>query len=281
MSQPFPKAPDAPLDKIEWRVDGQPYERNGKYIARFVPYLSRAIVADLMDQWVGPLNWRERYQPGELAGKPVVWATVEVYNPETGEWIARHDVGKPSNFEGEKGSVSDAFKRAASLGFGAGRNVYDLPVLWAPCDKNKKGQAVPNNETLPAIKRQLKSAGYNDAGGRVGVSVADGGEDVGEEVEAPAPKKGTATPIRKNDPEDPFALDGTPISKRTLKNLAIAWSRVVERGIFTEEELRSNLQKKYGVESRKDLTEDAGMKITKALNAKLAEFSGAAEEVSE
>lgn len=189
-------APSVPLDQIEWRVDGPPASaRSGSgHVSRFVPYIDAAIVARLLDEWVGPGRWSDEYHPGELAGKPVLWCHLSI-EVSPGEWVTKRDVGKPSNFEAEKGTVSDAFKRAACLKWGVGRNVYDVPGdLWAPCrtyTSNGKTHAAPNAETIPALIKQLTERGYSTEGVRVG-----GGA---EEQAADAPTEGTAEPQGDDD----------------------------------------------------------------------------------
>lgn len=151
-------APDAPLAAVEWRVDGKPQGAK----ARFVPYLNAPTVARLLDQWVGAGNWKDDYEPAVGKG---LWAVVSVRVGD--EWVSKKDIGVPSNFEGEKGQVSDAFKRAACLKWGVGRNVYDLPTLWAPCRVDQKGNAWPTDDTLPHITKQLKALGIEADGGTV------------------------------------------------------------------------------------------------------------------
>lgn len=189
-----PKAPPAPLSDVEWRCDGKPNERNGNWSSRFVPYLDAATVAGLLDEWVGPARWRDSYEPGTIAGNFVLWCYLDVHFDELG-WVRRSDVGKPSNWEAEKGCVSDAFKRAASLKWGVGRNVYDLPTLWAPCSvyKNKKGEDVAQatGATLPAILEQLRKLGFEAEGGRVEQPPAGVDMETGE-VTAPPPDRSSA-----------------------------------------------------------------------------------------
>lgn len=166
------KAPPVPLDQVEWRVDGKPSEarQGGGHVSRFVPYIDASIVARLLDEWVGPGRWRDEYHAGELAGNRVLWCHLSI-EVRPGEWVTKIDVGKPSSYEAEKGNVSDAFKRAASLKWGAGRNVYDLPGdLWAPCrtyTTNKGTFALPNADTIPALIRQLKERGFDTSGVKV------------------------------------------------------------------------------------------------------------------
>lgn len=211
-------APLAPLELVEWRIDGTPSQaRNGQgMVARFLPYLDAAAVAELLDEWVGPARWRDEYEQVDLAGRSVLWCHLSILDPETGEWVTKTDVGVASTFEAQKGLVSDSFKRAACLKWGAGRNVYELPNLWAPCrswTSNGKTQGAPNNETLPAILKQLNERGYNAEGSRVG-----GGDEPSAEQPSHAgnPSPGAADGEGAAPSESPRqGSDGAPSSEAT------------------------------------------------------------------
>lgn len=152
-------APDVALSDVEWRVDSDPYDRDGKKICRYVPHIDARVAARLLDEWVGPENWEDRYEPCTLVGKEALWCELSVKIGDA-PWVTKRDVGVPSNFEAQKGLVSDAFKRAASVKWGVGRNVYSLPTLWAPCDVGGNGKARANKDTKPELMRQLKARGF-------------------------------------------------------------------------------------------------------------------------
>lgn len=162
-------APCVPLDKIEWRIDSEPYERNGKTTARYVPYVDAVTVAGLLDEWVGPFGWRDEYETGIVAGKEAMWARLSIFCD--GDWITKTDVGVPSNMEAQKGAVSDAFKRVACLKWGIARNVYEMPTVYAHCrtftSQGKTKAAADGQRTLDDIAAKLKDLGYSETGGRV------------------------------------------------------------------------------------------------------------------
>lgn len=182
--KPAQPAPDAPLDLVEWRVDSKPFERDGSHRCRYVPYLDAARVATLLDQWVGPDRWRDIYEPAEVAGQTVLWCHLEIRFGEV--WVRKSDLGTPSNMEAQKGLVSDAFKRAAILKWGVGRNVYMLPTLWAPCDVDSKGNARPNRETSRSIRDSLHQRGIT-ANAHVRDEDATGGTEGSGEHSGPVP----------------------------------------------------------------------------------------------
>lgn len=66
-----------------------------------------------------------------------------------------------------KGTVSDAFKRAASLKWGVARNVYLLPSLWAVCKVSSSGgkdRALPDPASREDLLEQLTSLGWEHDG---------------------------------------------------------------------------------------------------------------------
>lgn len=236
------QAPHAPLELVEWRVDGKPKHDgrpNGGWTARWVPYLDAAAVGNLLDEWVGPAGWRDRYEHEVFpSGKAVLWCHLSVRDPATGEWVTKSDIGLPSSFEPEKGQVSDAFKRAACLRWGAGRNVYELPNITAPCNAseyNGKTYTFPNDQTLPAILAELKRRGFEAEGSRVGgddssseqpaqaTTPASGGAADGEGGAAPA----------AGDPQPPNAgapsSDTTALEAEKRNNIGDLFKKVPEQ----------------------------------------------------
>lgn len=192
----LPVAPSVPLEKVEWRVDSKPWSRGGQSWCRFVPYIDARDAALLLDEWVGPGNWRDDYEEGQLFGKPVLWCRLSIL--VAGEWITKIDVGVPSNMEAQKGAVSDAFKRAASVKWGVGRNVYELPTMRAPCKvkvdpRTEKQVAYPSDESVPSIVEQLREAGWDADDARVAPGdtepVADDGEAANPPEAAPSGEK--------------------------------------------------------------------------------------------
>lgn len=84
----------------------------------------------ILDETFGVMGWRDSYQSinGEL------FCTIEVWDAEKSQWIAKQSNGTPSNMEAEKGRASDAFKRAGFM-LGIGRELYTAPFIWVPADK--------------------------------------------------------------------------------------------------------------------------------------------------
>lgn len=84
----------------------------------------------ILDETFGMTGWRDSYQGinGEL------FCTIEIWDAEKSQWIAKQSNGTPSNMEAEKGRASDAFKRAGFM-LGIGRELYTAPFIWVPSEK--------------------------------------------------------------------------------------------------------------------------------------------------
>lgn len=148
-------APPIPLNLVRWRQDGKP--QPGKD-ARWVAYIDARHAAAALDDWVGPLNWKVEYSPPEVwKDDRVMWCHLSILGSQ-GEWITKSDIGTESNFESDKGLVSDAFKRAA-VAWGIARNIYELPQMWA------------KNEA--EIERKLETGGYDSGPDRDPILVSE------------------------------------------------------------------------------------------------------------
>jgi len=208
MTEPFSMPPDCPLDEVEWRADSEPYQRGGGLQARWVPHLTYAICAELMDQWVGPNNWRiDGYKPSSWADGGLV-CQVSVRFAGDDEWVPRQGAGDvPGGQHSVKGAETDAFKRCVGRSWGCGRNVYKLPTLYAPCGsyqaRSGKSVATMIDTTVPALVKQLKQLGF-DPGEHVKVA-ADGHSQDDTTVEAPTTTAGAeaATPPVPASPSEP------------------------------------------------------------------------------
>lgn len=109
---------------VKWRVGRQ--SRDGKKAA-LLAYVDARSVQARFDGVVGKENWSVTYVPFGDTGAVMATVSVRINN----EWVSKSDIGSPSNVEREKGAVSDAFKRA-SVAWGVGRHLYDLPETWRP-----------------------------------------------------------------------------------------------------------------------------------------------------
>ena len=81
----------------------------------------------ILDETFGLFGWKRSQQciDGNL------YCTVAGYDKETGEWVAKQDVGTMGYAEKEKSQASDSFKRAC-FNWGIGRELYTAPFIWVP-----------------------------------------------------------------------------------------------------------------------------------------------------
>ena len=84
----------------------------------------------ILDETFGMFGWKRSHQ--SIDGN--LYCTVEIRDRETGEWIAKQDVGTTGYAEKEKSQASDSFKRAC-FNWGIGRDLYSAPFIWIPASK--------------------------------------------------------------------------------------------------------------------------------------------------
>ena len=243
---------------VEWRVDGQIDNGGG---CRVVPYLDAPTVARYLDGWVGPFNWRDEY---EAVKQGALWCHLEVREPGSDEWIRKTDLGTASNFEPDKGIVSDAFKRVAMRKWRIGANVLDLPNIrlqrgqFDTYESKGKTHARLSKKSQEAIMRQLQAQGYTDAAEHARVNTK--GEDArsergaaddvvtGEVSGEPAPSAPTPTPPAVNGA--PTDQSSPPITNPQVKAIH---TLTTNNGI-DDPTYRAVLFDQFGVRSSKDLT---------------------------
>lgn len=154
--------------QVSWRI-GQVAKDGSK--ASALAYIDARDVMHRLDEVVGQDNWRDEYR--EVLGRLVCRLHIRIND----EWVYKEDGAGDTNMEGEKGGLSDAFKRAA-VKWGVGRYLYALPIKWCEIDQYKKFVTVP---TLPSwatpegfdktMKARLRSAGETESGKSVKKSV--------------------------------------------------------------------------------------------------------------
>lgn len=118
-----------PADMIEWRVGS-----TNKDKTKGLPlcYIDARAVMDRLDSICGPDGWQCNYTSG-VNGSIV--CNLGIQMPD-GSWLWKADGAGATDFESEKGALSDAFKRAA-VRWGIGRYLYDLKAPWVPLESGK------------------------------------------------------------------------------------------------------------------------------------------------
>ncbi len=131
LREPFPP------DRISWRVGSTTADKSrGMALA----YIDARDVQDRLDAVCGPSGWQCRY-PHANDKKTVCEVGVKIGD----EWIWKADGAGDTDFEAEKGALSDAFKRAA-VRWGIGRYLYDVDAPWVAIEPAGKSFKIKESE---------------------------------------------------------------------------------------------------------------------------------------
>ncbi|HEX6978283.1 MAG TPA: Rad52/Rad22 family DNA repair protein [Alphaproteobacteria bacterium] len=140
-----------PADRVSWRVGSTTADRKrGMALA----YIDARDVMDRLDEVCGPENWQCRYPHAN--GKTVCELGIRIGD----EWIWKADGAGDTDFEAEKGALSDAFKRAA-VRWGIGRYLYDLEAPWVDIEASGRSVRIAAHETAKLqdlLTRRMKRA---------------------------------------------------------------------------------------------------------------------------
>lgn len=131
---------DRPFDPsaISWRVGATNGEKT-KGIA--LAYIDARDVMERLDNVCGPENWQAIYSN---AGNNKTCCQIGI---KCGEWVWKANGAGETDFEGDKGAFSDAFKRAAVL-WGVGRYLYGLESPWVEIEARGKSYAIKKTEQV-------------------------------------------------------------------------------------------------------------------------------------
>lgn len=118
-----------PREAVSWRA--QNVTKDGDK-ALALAYIDARDVMNRLDDVCGPENWEDAYVE---TAKGRVIATIRIRVGD--EWISKSDGAGDTDIEGDKGGISDAFKRAA-VKWGVGRYLYDIKSPWVPCQSYER-----------------------------------------------------------------------------------------------------------------------------------------------
>jgi hypothetical protein len=126
-------------------------------------YMDARAAAMLLDEAVGPMNWKCSYR--DINGK--MYCDVSIWDADKKEWVSKENVGTESNTEAEKGEASDALKRAVAT-WGV-RELYTSPFMWIPKEQLKhhekkdwNGKAVwKSNDKFAVTDIEIEINGYS------------------------------------------------------------------------------------------------------------------------
>lgn len=141
-------------------------------------YKDARVDQKILDETFGVFGWKRSHQciDGNL------YCTVEILDRETGQWVAKQDVGTTGYTEKEKSQASDSFKRAC-FNWGIGRELYSAPFIWIPAARAgiwQKGDRYYSNEhfSVSAISyndsREIASLEIKDSHGQTVYSLGQG-----------------------------------------------------------------------------------------------------------
>ncbi len=145
LRQPFSE------EDLEWRVQ-QDWVKEGRYLAKVLPYVSARALQERLDEVVREENWMDEYRvvnyidtardPETRERKRVestgIICRLTIIDPENGKQFVGENGAGCTDFESLKGGISGAFKRVCASRFGMGRYLYyiDMDHCWAvPADK--------------------------------------------------------------------------------------------------------------------------------------------------
>lgn len=134
---------------VSWRV-GPTNREKTKGMA--LAYIDARDVMRRLDDVCGPENWQDEYPWSD--GKRVV-CRIGVRIGD--EWIWKTDGAGDTDTEGEKGALSDAFKRSA-VKWGIGRYLYDVDSPWVAIQQLGKSYVISDSE-FPKLRARLPRAG--------------------------------------------------------------------------------------------------------------------------
>lgn len=135
-------------------------------------YKTARVDMNILDQIVGPLNWKCFYH--DVKGN--LYCEISIYDSDKQEWVSKEDCGIESREDGEgnqrKGEASDAFKRAG-FKWGIGRELYTAPFTFIHCATKQKSDGRSYEMTNPFARFNVKSIGYDDSGRINVLSICD------------------------------------------------------------------------------------------------------------
>lgn len=122
-----------PIESVHWRVGStnrKAYDSGKTKARRGMPlaYLDARDVMDRLDAVCGPEGWQDEYID---AGNGATCCSLSIL--VDGKWVSKSDGAGRTDYEGDKGQFSDAFKRAA-VKHGIGRYLYGFDTGWVDLD---------------------------------------------------------------------------------------------------------------------------------------------------
>ncbi len=222
-------------------------------------YKDARVDQKILDETFGVFGWKRSHQciDGNL------YCTVEIRDRETGEWIAKQDVGTTGYAEKEKSQASDSFKRAC-FNWGIGRELYTAPFIWIPASNvqiQRKNDKYYCNENF-----HVASIAYNDLREIAGFSITnDKGDCIYEWksiAKETADTKGAEkkNPTKKESEKETTKTSNAKKSSLTKKQMDGLATELKRTGVAIEA-----VKERYHIDDPRQMSEELYNKVMLAL----------------
>lgn len=218
-------------------------------------YKDARVDQKILDETFGMFGWKRSHQ--SIDGN--LYCTVEIRDRETGEWIAKQDVGTTGYTEKEKSQASDSFKRAC-FNWGIGRELYSAPFIWIPASKvqiQKKENKFYCSDSFCVV-----SITYSESREIAGLQIASSRGDILFEWEMQDRKSGKKDSSReeslKKEPVRKSASGKKSLSKTQIKGLETELQRT---GVAMEA-----VRQRYHVDDPMQMSEETYNRVMNALS---------------
>lgn len=218
--------------------------------------------AKILDEVVGCYNWQKRFY--ELKG--VIYCSLGIYCEDRNEWIFKDDAGAETQVETEKGTASDAFKRAA-FAWSLGRELYSAPTIWCDNPNNYTDFEVEHisynekNRTIIELVITAKNKLNNFAKEQIYPKVKDNSKT------SQKPQKNDSLVVNDIDVSDSFTLN---TQKGSITNEQIKALDTYASGLtpVSHDKFFKRLDELYGVGSIEFLSESQAQALLDKINYK-------------
>lgn len=121
------------INEIEFRVQSQGKSAVGNNIwCQVLAYVDARALQNRLDEVFTPFGWEDKYEP--VGDDFICTLTVEW----DGKKVSKQNGASKTQVEGFKGGISNSFKRVCASGFGIGRYLYDLDVMFTETSLEKQ-----------------------------------------------------------------------------------------------------------------------------------------------
>lgn len=210
----------------------------------------------ILDETFGAFGWKRSHQciDGNL------YCTVEIFDKESGEWVAKQDVGTTGYTEKEKSQASDSFKRAC-FNWGIGRELYSAPFIWVPA--GKATIQCKDNKFYCYDRFSVKSIAYNEDREISALMVEnDKGQTVYElKPKAASGNKGKAASKATQTQKEPQSQKEPQKNAITKDQMTSLQAELNRTGVAME-----TVQSRYKIQEPKAMSEELYEKVMLALS---------------